>query len=63
MQLKTVQERQRVYVFETPQKNAIGSLVASYRPALANWIREAETSRRRIKQVRLSEVRLAKITQ
>ena len=50
-------------MFETPQKNAIGSLVASYRPALANWIREAETSRRRIKQVRLSEVRLAKITQ
>jgi hypothetical protein len=49
--LKTAHERQRVYVFETAQKTAIGSLVASYRPALANWIREAESSRRRVKQV------------
>jgi len=49
--LKTAQERQRVYVFETPHKVVIGSLVASYRPALANWIREADSSRRRVKQV------------
>ncbi len=49
--VKTAQERQRVYVFETGQKSAIGALVASYRPSLANWIREADAPRRRVKQV------------
>lgn len=48
------QERQRVFVFETSQKTAIGSLVASYCPSLANWIREADVPRRRVKQVRES---------
>ena len=49
--VKTAQERQRVYVFETNQKAEIGALVAAYRPTLANWIREAETNKRRVKQV------------
>lgn len=49
--VKTEQERQRVYVFETAQKSAIGQLVASYCPALANWIREADAPRRRVKQI------------
>ncbi|TRY72029.1 hypothetical protein TCAL_01120 [Tigriopus californicus] len=49
--VKTVEERQRVHVFETTFKAEIGSLVASYCPALANWVREADVPRRRIKQV------------
>ncbi len=57
--LKTAQERQRVYVFETPHKVVIGNLVASYRPALANWIREAESSRRRVKQASRFTVSIA----
>jgi hypothetical protein len=43
--------RQRVHVFETARKAAVGSLVAAYCPALANWIREADAPRRRVKQV------------
>ena len=38
-------------MFETSQKSAIGQLVASYCPALANWIREADAPRRRVKQI------------
>lgn len=49
--VKTAVERQRVYVFETPQKVAIGALVAAYRPTLANWIREADAPKRRAKQI------------
>ena len=45
------QERQRVYVFETKQKAAIGALVASYCPTIANWIREADAPKRKVKQV------------
>ena len=47
------QERQRVYVFETQQKATIGALVASYCPNLANWIREADAPRRKVKQVKI----------
>ena len=47
------QERQRVYVFETKQKAAIGALVASYYPSIANWIREADAPKRKVKQVRM----------
>ena len=47
------QERQRVYVFETKQKAAIGALVASYYPSIANWIREADAPKRKVKQVRI----------
>ena len=53
--VKTAQERQRVYVFETSQKSVIGALVAAYRPALANWVRETTDlsgpAKRRVKQV------------
>ena len=53
--VKTEQERQRVFVFETSQKNIIGALVAAYRPALANWVREtadaSAPAKRRVKQV------------
>ena len=48
------QERQRVYVFETKQKAAIGALVASYYPSIANWIREADAPKRKVKQVRMN---------
>ena len=45
------QERQRVYVFQTPHKAVIGALVVSYCPQLADWIREADAPKRKIKQV------------
>ena len=45
------QERQRVYVFETKQKIAIGALVASYCPTIANWVKEADAPKRKVKQV------------
>ena len=51
------QERQRVYVFETKQKAAIGALVASYYPSIANWIREADAPKRKVKQVRMKMYR------
>jgi hypothetical protein len=35
-------DQQRVFVLETAAKAEVGALVASYCPALANWIREAE---------------------
>ena len=58
--VKTAQERQRVYVFETSQKSVIGALVAAYRPALANWVRETTDlsgpAKRRVKQVRTVEI-------
>ena len=52
--MKTAQERQRIYVFETGQKSQIGALVASYRPSLANWSQSDlanSNQKRRVKQV------------
>ena len=51
--MKTAQERQRVYVFETSQKTQIGALVAAYRPSLANHDAEITLAnqKRRVKQV------------
>ena len=50
------QERQRVYVFETKQKSAIGALVASYCPSIANWVREADAPKRKVKQVSILRI-------
>ncbi|XP_063991813.1 myosin-VIIa isoform X1 [Diachasmimorpha longicaudata] len=39
----------KCFVFETPQKNEIGSLIVSYCPALAGWITENEAPTKRTK--------------
>lgn len=44
-------DQQRCYVFETSQKNEIGSLIISYFPALSNWITENEIPARRGKGI------------
>ncbi|XP_060516918.1 myosin-I heavy chain-like [Cylas formicarius] len=41
----------KCYVFETKQKNEIGSLIASYCPSLAGWLTESETPQKRIKSI------------
>ncbi|XP_059481618.1 myosin-I heavy chain isoform X3 [Neocloeon triangulifer] len=41
----------KCFVFETPHKAEIGSLVASYCPALAGWISESEAPPRKLKPV------------
>lgn len=44
-------DQQRCFVFETSQKNEIGSLIISYFPALSNWITENEVPTRRGKGI------------
>ncbi|XP_023721880.1 myosin-I heavy chain isoform X2 [Cryptotermes secundus] len=41
----------RCFVFETEQKNEIGSLIVSYCPALAAWITENEAPIRKVKAI------------
>lgn len=44
-------DQQRCFVFETLQKNEIGSLIISYFPALSNWITDKEIPDRRTKGI------------
>lgn len=44
-------DQQRCFVFETSQKNEIGSLIISYFPGLSNWITENEVPARRGKGI------------
>ncbi|XP_055908481.1 myosin-I heavy chain isoform X1 [Eupeodes corollae] len=44
-------EQQRCFVFETSQKNEIGSLIVSYYPPLSNWITENEVPAKKSKGI------------
>lgn len=47
----TTSDQQRCFVFETSQKNEIGSLIVSYFPALSNWITENEVPAKKSKGI------------
>ncbi|CAD7083788.1 unnamed protein product [Hermetia illucens] len=47
----TTTEQQRCFVFETQQKNEIGSLIISYYPPLSNWITENEVPTKKSKGI------------
>lgn len=47
----TTADQQRCFVFETSQKNEIGSLIVSYFPALSNWITENEVPPKKSKGI------------
>ncbi|XP_055373723.1 myosin-I heavy chain isoform X2 [Condylostylus longicornis] len=48
---QTTVDQQRCFVFETPQKNEIGSLIVSYYPPLSNWITESEVPPKKSKGI------------
>lgn len=40
----------KCFVFETPQKNEIGSLIVSYWPTLASWITDNEAPTKKVQR-------------
>uniref|UniRef100_A0A336N0C3 CSON009847 protein n=1 Tax=Culicoides sonorensis TaxID=179676 RepID=A0A336N0C3_CULSO len=50
-QNSTRQDQQKCFVFETTQKQEIGSLIVSYFPALSNWITENEIPAKKAKGI------------
>lgn len=51
LQRHLTENNHKCYVFETTQKNEIGSLIASYCPVLAGWITEAEAPPKKLKSI------------
>jgi len=50
----TQENSHKCFVFETPQKNEIGSLIVSYCPQLAGWITESEVPTKKVQKRELA---------